>query len=347
MSSNPLEHFTSSLGLHLQANGHSQTSTASYPAENFIAVLSHYGHLAIAGPDAAKFLQGQTSCDVNKISNTQVSPGAYCTPKGRMLSSFLLGQSHPEHYLLRMRRAQVDSTQTALSKYIVFSKAEQHNANDEYLSLGLYGPAAQSNINRVFAGSPDGNYAAINYNGNIAIQIDSAGLMFECWIKQADVATLWPVLSAGLPLSGSSHWELLTIRLGLGEVCTETTDLFIPQMLNYQLIGAISFNKGCYTGQEIVARMEYKGKLKRAMYRIKTATQPLQPGTELFAAANPTGQSIGNIVNSAAADDNTSESLAVLSHQAIDQGIVLIEPDTSAVDVLSLPYNMNMTNSEH
>lgn len=342
MSNEQLQNFMSSIGLRENALGHSETDTAHATADNCISLLNHYGLLAIEGPDAGKFLQGQTSCDISQVSTKRSSPGSYCNPKGRMLSSFLIAQPDSGAYLLRMRRPLVDSTQTALSKYIVFSKAEQRNVNDEYIAVGLCGPQAGVTVAKLVGETPQGKYASVSLQGNLAIQLDDEGSIFECWIKQTELATLWPVLSDGLTLTGSGYWELQTIRLGLGDVCEQTTDLFIPQMLNYQLIGAVSFNKGCYTGQEIVARMQYRGKLKRAMYRIQTPGPALLPGTELFSSAEQGNrQSIGTIVNSAAANADYSESLAVITHRAVDSKQVTLAGTNQPVEIMSLPYAIN------
>ena len=162
--------------------------------------------------------------------------------------------------------------------------------------------------------------------------------MFECWILSSQLGALWPDLSANLEILGSRSWELLTIREGLGEVTVETQEMFIPQMLNYQITGAVNFTKGCYTGQEVVARMEYRGKLKRPMYRIKTASGALLPGDELY---NPTGeQSIGNIVNSVPLDDCHSEALAVITSKDVEMGCVVVGKEKAVVEILSLPYEL-------
>jgi folate-binding protein YgfZ len=339
MTSNNLIKFLPTVGLELSADGHTHLLNESTQSENFISILSHYGLLAINGLDAAKFLQGQTTCDVNSIDIETSCPGAYCTPKGRMLTSFLLAQQGKQSYLMRMRHPLVETTNNVLSKYIVFSKAEQHSANDDYIAVGLFGDKAKAAIHNVFGQVPSQRYQCINMDGNIAIQIDTEGLMIECWIKTGDLKKFWPSLSDNMSLQGSKHWELLTIRLGIGEVCAETVDMFIPQMLNYHLTEAISFTKGCYTGQEIVARMQYRGKLKRGMYRIKTANKSFLPGTELYLSSN-SDQSIGNIVNAINIETIGSEALAVLTHSVINQDNIFIGDDKSPVEILSLPYTV-------
>ncbi len=315
--------------------GISLDKSASNAADNFIAPLSHYGFLAIAGPDTAKFLQGQTTCDVSNIDDSLSCAGAYTTPKGRMISSFQLARTDAETYLLRMRGNIVESTKAVFGKYIVFSKAEQQNASEDYIAIGLGGEKAQQAISKAFSGCPQGRHQAQNHQGNLALQMDEAGQLYECWIKASDLESLWPLLSEDLELQDASHWELELIRLGLGEVTAATVDSFIPQMLNYQITGAVSFTKGCYTGQEVVARMEYKGKLKRPMYRVKIASPHIKPGADLFGAGE---QSIGNIVNSVTLDSKHSEALAVITTKALDEGTVVVGTERATIEVLSLPY---------
>ena len=320
----------------LAALGITINDSSTSAADNFIAPLSHYGFLAIGGPDTAKFLQGQTTCDVAKVDEALSCPGAYTTPKGRMVSSFQLGRTDAESYLLRMHADIVESTQAVFGKYIVFSKAEQQNASDSYIAIGLCGDQAQAAVSKAFGNYPNAINQTVNHQGNLAVQIDEAGRLYECWIKASDIETLWPLLSEGLAPHGSNHWQHQLIQLGLGEITTQTIDSFIPQMLNYQITGAVSFTKGCYTGQEVVARMEYKGKLKRPMYRIKVAAVDLQPGTDLYSTNGE--QSIGNIVNSVTMDDQHSEALAVITTKEVDQGTVVVGTDRATIEVLSLPY---------
>ncbi|MGK0499117.1 MAG: folate-binding protein YgfZ [Oceanicoccus sp.] len=330
--------FVASLGFDIDERGHcvAPSQSVSSIAANGISPLSHYGLLAINGPDTAKFLQGQTSCDVSKVNPQLSSSGCLANPKGRTLSSFQLASNSAEQYLLRMRADIVDSTSNILSKYIVFSKAEQHDVSAEYLAVGLYGELANAAICRSFGRCPNGINASLSHEGSLVIQRDQNGQIFECWLKVAQLADLWPQLSECLQLQGSRHWEGLMIQQGLAEITAATVDQFIPQMLNYQLTGAISFTKGCYTGQEIIARMQYKGKLKRRLYRLKLASHDLHPGQDIISADSE--QNIGHIVNCSTIDEQHSEALAVITNDKITQACVVIEQQKIPATVLSLSY---------
>lgn len=307
---------------------------------NFVSPLSHYGLLAVSGPEANKFLQGQTTCNLQEVNETHSRPGAYCSAKGRIVTNFHVALADNELYLLRMRQSLIASTAQILSKYIVFSKAEQKDTCKDYILFGLYGDKAQTAIEKAFSHIPQGVNTCVSHQGNVAIQRDEKGLIFECWIKLADMSNYWPTLSKELELVGSQFWELLMIRQGAGEIQTNTTNLFIPQMLNYQATGAISFNKGCYTGQEVVARMQYRGKLKRRMYRTRFESHaPLTPGQEI--CREEKGQSIGNLVNITAIGINQYEALAVMVNDYIEEKAIYINGNRTKMEILSLPYTIS------
>jgi folate-binding protein YgfZ len=332
-----LDTFFSALTMQRDERHYSQLSQqAIEPADNMIAPLSHYGLLAISGPDTAKFLQGQTTCNLNEIDDDNSRPGAHCTPKGRMISNFQLARLDNHHYLLRMRRTLVENSRAVLAKYIVFSKAQQHNASDDYLPIGLSGDKAAAAIAKTFGALPAGLHRQVLCNGNIAIQMDSEATCFECWIRTEQLTNLWPHLSEGFTLQGSDSWELLCIRRGLGDVTEPTIESFTPQMLNYQHTGGISFTKGCYTGQEVIARLHYKGTLKRHMYRIHVEQPHLKPGDVLLNSS--TAQVVGDIVNAVTLDSQQTEALAVLTIKDVEEDCIVTASNGAKVTVLSLPY---------
>ncbi len=332
--------FFTAIGATFGNDGHSHFSNSDGEVipDNSITVLPYYGVLAITGPEAAKFLQGQTSCNVDTVDDQLSCPGAYCTPKGRMLSSFHLARQDEQHYLLRMRRDIVDSTLATLSKYIVFSKAVQSNRSNDFQLLGLYGDRASTAIATVFGEAPMKKWQTVHSANNLAIQLDDDGKIFECWVNNEQAQQYWQQLSKNLTETDSRWWSLLTSQQGWGEVSAATVELFIPQMLNYQLTGAVSFSKGCYTGQEVVARMEHRGKLKRRLYRAVLDSNSVQAGDEIH--SNTTTQSVGNIVATTALDNKRSEVLAVISNQAAESAELFLSAEGPRLQLLSLPYEV-------
>lgn len=303
-----------------------------------LMVLDHCGLLQVEGPDAARFLQGQLTCHLSEISASHSALGAQCNPQGRMLSSFRIGQAGEQRYWLRMRAPLVDTTQQGLAKYAVFFKAAMANIAADTVVLGLAGPGCRELLAAVAGvATSAANDSAASAGGGLVHQIDEAGQRFELWLSTDEAISLWPALAAGATHASAALWQLLEIRAGHGELEEHTVGMFIPQMLNYQVLGGIHFKKGCYTGQEIVARMQYLGKLKRHMYRVRLegSEQPAA-GTELFAPGN--GQSVGEIVNAARAGDDCIEALAVIADAALESGIHLGAPDGAPLQLLTLPY---------
>jgi len=329
-----------------------QAPTGEQNPLDSIAVLDYYGFLAIEGPDTTTFLQGQTTCDLDTVNDNCAQLGAFCTPKGRIISSFLIA-CDPHHHLLRMRLDLVASTADAISKYIAFSKATQRNASEDYTAIGLSGACAGATIEGLFGTLPGGKHRSISHDGVVVVQLDERASVFECWIPTAQLPLLWPQLSGNHTLTSAQYWQLAIIRQGQGEVSAATSELFIPQMLNFHRTGAISFTKGCYTGQEVIARMQYKGKLKRHMYRVALPGERAQPGDDLYSAG--TDQSIGKIVNCITTTPGRSEALAVITRANVEADNVLLQPastdfdadsklgeinENTAVKILSLPYTI-------
>jgi folate-binding protein YgfZ len=333
--SNSFSTFLQQIGANLDNDGHCEFSDGHVePAQNMISLLTHYGFLAIEGPDSAKFLQGQTTTDITKVTDKQGQLGAYCTPKGRTISNFYIAKSNPETYLLRMRKSLVETTKATLTKYIVFSKAEQQDVSDQYIAIGLHGSAAQNTVNRCFNVSLSSRNDTAIVNNTIIIQLDTEGLYFECWLPTEQLSSLWPALSQDLTPQGSRSWDLLSIRRGQADTTADTSGMFIPQMLDYHTTGAVSFTKGCYTGQEIVARMHYKGQLKRRLYRIETDDN-VKPGDALFRVESE--KNVGTIVNSIKRDDGNTESLAVISIQDAESSTLLTPNSHKPATLLTLP----------
>ncbi|MFT4917934.1 MAG: folate-binding protein YgfZ [Zhongshania aliphaticivorans] len=302
-----------------------------------LSPLSQYGFLAIEGPDCSKFLQGQTTCDWRAISTEQASLGSYCNIKGRMVISFIAGMASPEAALLRLHADTAESGRDTLGKYIVFSKAKIRNASDERVAIGISGKSARQDLQAIFNELPSKAMAQISCDKGIIVQLDEAGERFEYWGLCEHAISIWQQLSPTADICSADYWEALNIAAGIGEVCASSQDMFIPQMLNYQVIGGVSFSKGCYTGQEVVARMQYRGKLKRRLYKATLPASGLNypPGTELF--GGEAQQSIGNLV-SMVSGDQKCELLAVLTEDAVASGEIHFANSSALLSVAELPY---------
>lgn len=303
----------------------------------FFCVLSHEGVLAIRGADASKFLQGQLTCNLNYLSPSHSSLGARCTPKGRMQSSFrILPQG--DGYLLAMARELVEPQQTDLSRFAVFSKSKLHDESEAWVRFGLCG--GDGALVSLGLDLPQTADEVASEHGLIAVRLPDGRA--ELWVPAEQADTVRLRLAAQLHEAPLGAWLLAQVRAGIGQVFGTTRELFIPQMINLQALGGVSFKKGCYTGQEIVARMQYLGKLKRRLQRLSAdgeASELPAAGVELFSPMH--GSSVGEVVLAANSEQGI-ELLAVLQEDAAADGrIFLGSPDGLPLSLLTLPYTLD------
>ncbi|RYY74887.1 MAG: folate-binding protein [Gammaproteobacteria bacterium] len=317
-----------------EIQGAEDFSAAEQTFENTFLMLLPQGILSITGPDAAKFLQGQVTCDVRELADNKSLLGAQCNIKGRMLLCFRALQSNNEQILLRVHQGLVSHGLASLGKYIVFSKAKLADATPDYICLGIAGPNAAQVVKDVFAveiGTDSDWQAAENHK---IIRIDEQ--RFECWLAATEAEKVWQQLKGQTTCTHHNLWTLLNIRAGVGDITPETYETFTPQAINFQLINGINFRKGCYTGQEIVARLHYRGTLKRHMYRFEfsknNAPLPL-PGTSLL---NADGKVVGEVI--LAASKNTSSGELLASVVDDERVAIYLANNPEKLSLLSLPY---------
>lgn len=301
----------------------------------YFCTLSHEGILAVRGPDANKFLQGQVTCNLNYLSDSHSSLGARCTPKGRMQSSFRI-LSVSDGYLLAMASELLEAQLTDLKKYAVFSKSKLTDESQDWLRIGLSGgDGALRNLGLELPAAAD---SVARSNELLALRLSDGRA--ELWIPASQAEAVQAQLASQLPEVPLNDWLLAQVRAGIGQVMGSTRELFIPQMINLQAVGGVSFKKGCYTGQEIVARMQYLGKLKRRLYRLELHdSQVPEPATALFSPTH--ASSVGEVVLAARSASGV-ELLAVLQDEAALNGVIhLGSAEGSTLSVLDLPYTLD------
>lgn len=301
----------------------------------FFCPLSHEGVLAVRGSDAAKFLQGQLTCNLNYLSDTQASLGARCTQKGRMQSSFRI-VLQGDGVLLAMATELLEPQLADLKKYAVFSKSKLTDESAAWVRFGL--AEADQVLASLGLELPADTDSVARTDHLIAIRVSPG--RSELWVPAEHVDAVRSQLATQLKQADLNEWLLGQVRAGIGQVMPQTRELFIPQMLNLQAVGGVSFKKGCYTGQEIVARMQYLGKLKRRLYRLSlNAAQMPEPGTPLFSPSH--NSAIGEVVIAAKADQ-VIELLAVLQAEAADSGDVHLGTlEGPGLQLLDLPYQLD------
>lgn len=298
-------------------------------------VLNQQGMLAVRGTDAAKFLQGQLTCNLNYVSHDQSSLGARCNPKGRMQSSFRLAMQG-DGFLLSMARELVEKQLAELKKFAIFSKSTLQDESADWVQLGLINP--ESTLQELGIELPDNSGAVTQHNQMLAIRISDR--LAELWLPATEAACTSRQLANRASELDNNAWQLELIRQGIGQVTESSYESYIPQMLNLPALDAVSFKKGCYSGQEIVARMQYLGKQKRHMLHFSSAATELpQPGTNLLQAD---GGKAGEVI-SAARSDQGIELLAVAQTETAQQQALLLDIDGQPeVSLLGLPYEIDV-----
>ena len=298
--------------------------------------LSHLGLIRASGAEAAAFLQGQLTSDTRLISPSRAQLSAWCSPKGRMMATFLAFQYGDDLYL-QLGAERLAQVLKRLRLYVLRTKVELSDASAELARIGLAGDCATTIL-----GDPlPGEAFTVLRQGDLAIvRLPGDRPRFEVVGPVPAVRALWEQAEGRAVRAPPAFWSLLDIRAGVPTVCDETADAFVPQMANLQLVDGVSFTKGCYTGQEVVARMQYLGKLKRRMYyvRIPAAEVP-RPGTDLFAAGTESGQGPGKIVAAERSPEGGVEALAVVEVAGAEGGEVRLGgADGPILEFRPLPY---------
>lgn len=286
--------------------------------------LTTQGLLACSGINTKKFLQGQLSCDLNKITTENILLGVYCNPQGRVIASFHCFLMDDIIYL-QMPALCIDNCLTHLKKYAIFSKVNCYNASNELAIIGLLGQDAAALLPTLSAKK--------------VIKIPGEFPRFEIIISVEDKEKIQQQLSSVASVVNEDSWRLLDIDRGIPTIYPETQEQFLPHRINYHLIDGISFTKGCFVGQEIIARTQYRGTLKHHMYRIELLTsESPQPGTPLF--FNKDSSPIGHIVDCVPLDNLHCRALAILAIEyAVDNSVFIGESHQAAVmRILDLPY---------
>ncbi len=287
--------------------GDAHSELAATNSSNVLCDLSHLGLLEIDGADAVTFLQGQVTNDVklltdqNDISRAHYT--AYCNPKGRMLALFLAFAHHNNqlgnHLHLQVNRELLAAIMKRLNMYIMRSKVNIKDASETIIKFGLNGPQAASMLSPLFSSVPNDNYELVTLENGTLLKLPSLNNQqrFQIFTDTINAPLIWNALKQNCQLVGKPCWDWIEIQLGIPDIELNTQVQFVPQMLNLDLLNAINFKKGCYTGQEIVARTHYLGTVKRRTYLAEITTEA-KPGDKVNdASQHAIGQNeIGQIV---------------------------------------------------
>jgi hypothetical protein len=275
-----------------------------------IAKLDQYGLLLAAGEDARAFLHAQLTNDIENLVPGQARYAGWCSAKGRLLASFLV-VPFAGGFLLQLSRDLVPTVAKRLSMFILRSRVKLTDAGGQWAQFGIWGAGTEAPL------------SVTESDGSITVRIDE------------DRSLVFAPEGRYTPNASTGNWALAEVRAGRPLIAQSTQDQFVPQMVNLELSGGVDFKKGCYPGQEIVARAQYRGEVKRRMYRLGGGQ--LQPGQDLYSddAPGQAGGTVGTVVNAAG-----DEALAVLQTSAVEgKSPIRAQPQGTALEILPLPYS--------
>jgi folate-binding protein YgfZ len=316
--------------------------TTSQLATGFAAALTDQGLIAFTGEESASFLHNQLTNDVEHLGQGEVRLAAYCTPKGRMLASFLMWRN-ADAIFLQLPRAIQPAVQKRLQMFILRAKTKPADVSDQYVTLALGGGDADAVLQTWFDVLPAAPFSKIDHPlGTLLRVADAFGAPRYLWLASPDTASMAAsMLRDRLVVGGNESWRLSEIHAGVPQVGPGTQEQFVPQMVNFELLGGVNFKKGCYPGQEIVARSQYLGKLKRRTALATIADASVAPGAEVFAPADPE-QPCGMVVNSARNGAGGVDALVEMKLEALEAGDVRLGSASGpALQFKPLPYALD------
>ena len=294
---------------------------------NGIAPLSHLGVIRVEGEDAAKFLHGQLTQDFALLGMDEARLAAFLSAKGRMQASFIGFKRSATEVLLVCSRDLLPAVLKRLSMFVLRAKARLTDATADYSLYGVAGDA----INAVAGGAHAAWHKADTGRASVVHLYPADGQPRALWVAPtSEPAPAGPALDASL-------WLWSEVRSGVATLTTPVVEAFVPQMLNYESVGGVNFKKGCYPGQEVVARSQFRGTLKRRAYVAHTAAA-VEVGAEVFSTSDP-DQPCGTVVQAAPAPDGGFDAIVSLQIAAAqEQSLQVGAPAGVPLALLPLPY---------
>lgn len=305
-----------------------------------LADLSHYSLIEANGDDVVDFMQGQFTHDIKLVSDSASQLSAYCNPKGRILANFRIFK-RDNHYFLRLPSDVTEATLKRLRMFIMRSKVELIDKSDELSRIGIAGAKATEKLSSIFKNLPKNIDESSTENELTIIHLPGTLPCYEVHGPVENIRNLWKTLQTDALPIGQNSWNLLAIRAAIPEIVAETVEAFVPQMVNLQAINSLSFTKGCYPGQEVVARMHYLGKLKRHLYIASVDGEILPTPGQAVMTGNEDEQKVGQIVTASWSNDKKIEFLAVLQIEKAENETLHIDSSTGpTIQLIDLPYSI-------
>ena len=317
---------------------------------DIICDLSSFSTLVIAGDDAASFMQGQFTNDVEAVNEENSQLSAICNNKGRMIANFRLFQ-YQKNYFLSLKSDLLEPSIKHLQNYILRAQVAIQDVSEQLIHIGISGDHA-TDLLSPFIKNINPEIDSISYNENYIV-IPVASLhskkrpRYEIFCPVEHAMALWEKVSKQADVVNSSSWDYLNIQAGIPFIDANSSEEFVPQMANMELINGVSFTKGCFTGQEIVARMHYLGKLKKRCYKINIDTDKKpETGDKLFAENARAGQNTGAIISVEKNPESGYDALAVIQIADTESKLFLNDANGPVVSIKQLPYTFESSANE-
>jgi tRNA-modifying protein YgfZ len=300
---------------------------------DLVADLSHNALIGVSGDDAAAFLHAQFTNDVESLAPGGAQWNGWCTPKGRLLATFLLIRAGGR-FVLMLPAEIAPAIAKRLQMYVLRSKVKIVDETELYARIGLAGAQAAAKVASHWGKAPQPMHSG-ERDGAICVALGND--RFVALVPPKAAPAMWDLFGAATA-EGADEWEWTSIHAGIPTIVAATQEAFVPQMANFDLVGGVSFTKGCYPGQEIVARTQYRGGLKRrmALAHVGGGDRPA-PGQSVYSPAFG-DQSAGTIVNAARAPGGGYDALVVAQLESLAKGdLHLGSPDGPRLEIRSQP----------
>jgi len=307
---------------------------------NIIADLSHLDRLAISGEDAESFLLSQLSNDIRLLDQEHAQFSTYCNPKGRMLGLFLIFREN-KHFVLVSDSTIGTSLIPRLKMFVMRSKVEISDYSAQRILIGVSGADADARLSSLIGLSmPDSSCVLRQRDDITVVRVRGAKPRYMVSASPDNMQPIWEALSDSYTAVGRAAWEWLDIESGTPSISAATSEQFIPQMLNLDILEAINFKKGCYPGQEIIARMKYLGKLKQRMF-LGHITQSVPVAGEPVFAKSFGEQRAGTVVIARPAPGGGTDALIVAQiTPATEESLHLGSHEGPVIKLKPLPYDV-------
>ena len=300
-------------------------------ATHGVCRIQELGVIRATGADAATFLQSQLTNDIASLSESQACLAGFCSAKGRLQASFVVWRESPESFVLVCSKDLLASTVKRLSMFVLRAKCRLSDASEEIALWGFAGATAATRLDGLMP------WQCRAQSGQTIVRLPDAEGLVRTMVAASAADTSVP---DGAPAFSLDAWRWLDVRSGIVTIVAATVDRFVPQMVNFELVGGIDFQKGCYPGQEVVARSQYRGTTKRRTFLFECSAQP-KVGDDVFASVGEgaTGEAVGTVASSAAAPGvGNASALIEVRLGALGSGLRLGSASGPALQQVELPY---------